>query len=300
MIVKLDCIRELTNKTQTGDELNSSFIFPSAHERFFDIYGRDSHQKHEKQSSVICPGDQLLHMGHHIAQKFVWWIPPKGFVCDFLCLSQSPGASADSPATGMGQYRYRVLLFVMILSLVNCPPICSSVSWFPYHYVQQRNRQFEQKTDRFWEYDEHTKTWTEVELPRELVSCVDGNCTKISLIRLGTRRGEEDQGGKGDEGGEPRESSEVALPRRKSMSLSKMSETSIWITGESGSIYERFWNGAQWVIAPHNLPVTAGRATSVFFVNQTILALSEAGQLYQVHSFSAICTILISSVSQMI
>ncbi|KAK6144061.1 hypothetical protein DH2020_020881 [Rehmannia glutinosa] len=60
-----------------------------------------------------------------------------------------------------------------------------------------------------------------------------------------------------------------------------MSETSVWVTGESGSIYERFWNGLQWVIAPHGLPVSAGYAVSVFIVNQTILALSEAGYLYQ-------------------
>ncbi|XP_019155559.1 PREDICTED: uncharacterized protein LOC109152368 [Ipomoea nil] len=60
-----------------------------------------------------------------------------------------------------------------------------------------------------------------------------------------------------------------------------MSESSVWVTGESGSIYERFWNGLQWVIAPHELPVSAGYAVSVFIVNQTILALSEAAVLYQ-------------------
>lgn len=71
---------------------------------------------------------------------------------------------------------------------------------------------------------------------------------------------------------------------RKRVSLTKMSETSIWITAESGSIYERFWNGVQWVIAPHDLPSSAGPAVSVFKVNQTILALSEAGFLYQVRA----------------
>ena len=78
------------------------------------------------------------------------------------------------------------------------------------------------------------------------------------------------------------ENSDMVLPLRKRISLTKMSETSIWVTGESGSIYERFWNGVQWVVAPHDLPVFAGHATSVFIVNQTILALSEEGILYQV------------------
>ncbi|KAK4784841.1 hypothetical protein SAY86_019209 [Trapa natans] len=173
----------------------------------------------------------------------------------------------------MSQGRRQALLFMAIISLVSFPVIRASVSWFPYHYTQQANRQFVQKTDRFWEYDEHAKKWTEVELPRELVSCVDGNCTRVSLIHLSKRSG--------NEGGEMMESSGVALPQRKRISLSKMSETSIWITGESGSIYERFWNGAQWVMAPHELPISAGRAMSVLFVNQTILALAEAGQLYQ-------------------
>ncbi|XP_031388063.1 uncharacterized protein LOC116201097 isoform X2 [Punica granatum] len=182
----------------------------------------------------------------------------------------------------MDRYRYRLLLFAVIILSVSCPVIHGSVSWFPYHYVQQANRRFEQKTDRFWEYDEQAKRWVEVELPRDLVSCVDGNCSKLGLIGPGTRRGEEDRGGKNDGGGERRESSDVALTQRKRISLTKMSETSIWVTGESGSIYERFWNGVQWVIAPHDLPIAAGPAKSVFFVNQTILALSEAGQLYQI------------------
>ncbi|KAK7343030.1 hypothetical protein VNO80_25992 [Phaseolus coccineus] len=38
------------------------------------------------------------------------------------------------------------------------------------------------------------------------------------------------------------------------------------------------WNG---VIVSHDLPVSAGSAVSVFVINQTILALSEAGKLYQ-------------------
>ena len=66
--------------------------------------------------------------------------------------------------------------------------------------------------------------------------------------------------------------------------ITKMSEASIWVTAQSGSIYERFWNGVQWVLAPHELPTSAGHAISIFIVNQTILALSEARVLYQVIS----------------
>ena len=64
--------------------------------------------------------------------------------------------------------------------------------------------------------------------------------------------------------------------------MTKMSDDSIWVNGMSGSIYERFWNGIQWVITPHELPLQAGYAVSVFLVNHTVLALSEAGILYQV------------------
>ncbi|KAI3822500.1 hypothetical protein L1987_10090 [Smallanthus sonchifolius] len=60
-----------------------------------------------------------------------------------------------------------------------------------------------------------------------------------------------------------------------------MSDDSIWVIGVSGSIYERFWNGIQWVIAPHELPLQAGYAVSVFLVKHIVLALSEAGILYQ-------------------
>lgn len=159
------------------------------------------------------------------------------------------------------------------------------------------NRQFQQKTDRFWEFQEQSKTWVEVKLPFDLVSCVDDNCIKVGLIDQ-TKKIKEEQSQKegydspeerkrmkkkdDDAGGEIEDNSLVVLPMRKRISLTKMSETSIWVTGESGSIYERFWNGVQWVIAPHNLPISAGHAISVLIVNQTILTISEEGKLYQV------------------
>lgn len=188
-----------------------------------------------------------------------------------------------------------IFLFWVTLSL-SCAVILGSASWFPHHFFQQQNRQFEQKTDRFWEFKEQTNSWVEVELPYDLVHCVNDVCTKVGSIgRTGIdkdspEKEEHDVPGKKESwrkkegyGGSVEEVSDiVVLPLRKRISLTKMSDTSIWVTGQSGSIYERFWNGVQWVLAPHDLPISAGHAISVFIINQTILALSESGNLYQV------------------
>ncbi|KAL3850145.1 hypothetical protein ACJIZ3_012027 [Penstemon smallii] len=137
----------------------------------------------------------------------------------------------------------------------------------------QSNRKFEQKTNRFWEFKEQSNTWVEVKLPYDLVSCINDNCKVVNSIQESSNK-TPDQ--------ENKEKSFYSLLRvRKRISMTRMSETSIWVTGESGSIYERYWNGLQWVIAPHDLPVSAGYAVSVFIVNHTILALSESGLLYQ-------------------
>ncbi|CAK7331108.1 unnamed protein product [Dovyalis caffra] len=182
-------------------------------------------------------------------------------------------------------------LIFIILALLSLS--FGSASWCPHNYAQQKNRKFEQKTDRFWEFQEQSNTWVEVELPYDLVSCVNDNCTKVGSIHPVKRDAEEhlerenyvtkkaESLKRKDGDGRIEENSEIALPLRKRISLTKMSESSIWVTGESGSIYERFWNGVQWVIAPHDLPILTGHAICIFFVNQTILALSEAGILYQ-------------------
>ncbi|KAJ0084157.1 hypothetical protein Patl1_29541 [Pistacia atlantica] len=180
----------------------------------------------------------------------------------------------------------------VLLALSYSVFLCCGSSCCPQQIFQQSGRPFEQKTDRFWEFREQTNTWVEVELPYDLVSCVNDNCSKVGLIdhRITRTKEEEKESlrnkdgigiGDGDGGEVFGESSDVVLPLRKRISLTRMSETSFWITGVSGSVYERFWNGVQWVIAPHDLPVSAGPAVSVFIVNQTILALSEAGVLYQ-------------------
>ncbi|XP_011045412.1 PREDICTED: uncharacterized protein LOC105140319 isoform X2 [Populus euphratica] len=184
---------------------------------------------------------------------------------------------------------FHLLLFILVLLSLSL----GSASWCPRNYAQQKNREFEQKTDRFWEFQEQSNTWVEVELPYELVSCVNDNCTTVGKIHPVTRDVDENLERENNdskknenlkrkvEDGGTEANSEIVLPLRKRISLTKMSESSIWVTGESGSIYERFWNGIQWVIAPHDLPVLTGHAICVFIVNQTILALSEAGTLYQ-------------------
>ncbi|CAA6657004.1 unnamed protein product [Spirodela intermedia] len=104
-----------------------------------------------------------------------------------------------------------------------------------------------------------------------------GTCTRVATLHV---KGEEEQNlppaAKGTD-----EGSDQELPVRRGFSLTRMSEGSIWVTGQSGSIYERFWNGVQWVAAPHELPLAAGRAVSVFIVSQTVLVLSELGKLYK-------------------
>lgn len=185
---------------------------------------------------------------------------------------------------------FHFVFFFWVLTSWSCFFFLGSASCCLHNYAQQCNQQFEQKTDRFWEFHEQSNTWVEVELPYDLLSCVNGNCTKVGSIDEITENKDQfereydvsrqtESLKKKDDGAE--ENSEIVLPQRKRISLTRMSETSIWVTGESGSIYERFWNGVQWVIAPHDLPISAGHAICVFIVNQTILALSETGILYQ-------------------
>ncbi|AQK89299.1 hypothetical protein ZEAMMB73_Zm00001d008248 [Zea mays] len=123
------------------------------------------------------------------------------------------------------------------------------------------------------------------------MSCINGTCTKVGSIgRLAREPGrhglppvqsqeEEEEDTRRVQGDGAEE--DPVLPVRRRISLTRMSESSVWVTGQSGSIYERFWNGVVWVIAPHELPASAGYATATFIVNTTILALSEAGTLYQ-------------------
>ncbi|GAA0143010.1 hypothetical protein LIER_03787 [Lithospermum erythrorhizon] len=164
------------------------------------------------------------------------------------------------------------IIFPLCTYSVSC---CDSCSWHSHQHVQHLDRKFEQKTNTFWEFEDQSNTWIQVKLPYDLVSCTNDDCTKVgSIINKVTTTQNSKQ--------ESNDSHEVFLPLKKKIgSLRIMSETSIWITGQSGSIYERFWNGLLWVTAPHELPIAAGPAISVFMVNHTILALSQAGNLYQ-------------------
>ncbi|PWA41541.1 hypothetical protein CTI12_AA555130 [Artemisia annua] len=160
-----------------------------------------------------------------------------------------------------------------------------------HHTHQHTNRKFEQKTTIFWEFEEKSKTWVQVKLPYDLVSCVNDNCTKVGIIepineaknsdQKSTIKLSQEQDSNKKKKVKSDEKKIWNLGARKRLSVTKMSDDSIWVTGISGSIYERFWNGIQWVIAPHELPLQAGYAVSVFLVNHTVLALSEAGILYQ-------------------
>ncbi|PON59094.1 hypothetical protein PanWU01x14_162130 [Parasponia andersonii] len=181
---------------------------------------------------------------------------------------------------------FHLIFFIWVLLSSSFSVVIGSVSWCPHHFFHREDQQFEQKTDRFWEFKEETNSWVEVELPYDLFSCVNDNCTKVGSIRpkcseKENQEKEYDASEKKDGSEDQKKNSDVALPLRKRISLTKMSETSIWVTGESGCIYERFWNGVQWVVAPHDLPISSGHAASVFIVNHTILALSESGSLYQ-------------------
>ncbi|KAK7259655.1 hypothetical protein RIF29_25267 [Crotalaria pallida] len=128
---------------------------------------------------------------------------------------------------------------ICILLPMNFSIVLSCASWCPHHqYFQQRNRRFEQKTDRFWKFSEQEETWVEVELPYDLVSCDYGECSEVNK-----REESFDQEHEFDEIKKSVENNKDAvLPLRKRISLTKMSETSIWVTGESGSVYERYWN----------------------------------------------------------
>jgi len=179
-----------------------------------------------------------------------------------------------------------VSLCITVLILLSSSFSCHS--WCPTPPNKASEEDFQQRAMRFWEFEETTKRWVEISYPFDLMTCINGNCTKVASIE----RREEKQSRTTVTQQENLKTDcdetvvegnfELVLPLRKRVSLTRMSEASIWVTGQSGSIYERFWNGVEWVIAPHELPTPAGHANSVFIVNQTILALSEAGMLYQV------------------
>ncbi|KAI7749564.1 hypothetical protein M8C21_021931, partial [Ambrosia artemisiifolia] len=143
-----------------------------------------------------------------------------------------------------------------------------------------------------------SKTWVQVNSPYDLLSCVNNNCTKVGIIEpVNDDDDDVDDDQTRTELGQEQESNKIqgqrikkvktderkigTLGSRNRISVTKMSDDSIWVTGLSGSIYERFWNGIQWIIAPHELPVQAGYAVSVFLIKHIVLALSEAGILYQ-------------------
>ncbi|WOL16364.1 hypothetical protein Cni_G25151 [Canna indica] len=174
---------------------------------------------------------------------------------------------------------------IMSLMLVCFVSPASSWTRAPPGGRSEARAKFKQKTNKFWEFEEESNTWVEISLPFDLMSCINNSCSKVGSIENMNRRDDQfpalEQQQNTSDRDETREVSDPVLPLRKRVSLTRMSEASVWVTGQSGSIYERFWNGVKWVIAPHELPNPFGLAVSVFIVNQTILALSEGGLLYQ-------------------
>lgn len=120
-----------------------------------------------------------------------------------------------------------------------------------HQYVRKKvDQKFEQKNTRFWELSEETNAWVEVKLPYDLISCINDNCTVVNTIQeprkeahkdgdktdgsdqrdsLGKNKKDDDGGGKKQE---RKMTSHPFLPVRKRISLTKMSERSIWVTGE--------------------------------------------------------------------
>ncbi|KAJ0979094.1 hypothetical protein J5N97_014568 [Dioscorea zingiberensis] len=181
---------------------------------------------------------------------------------------------------GLSLKAFLWVIYIMDQMLLNFAGSGSGCSWCP-QPKRNQDLKFEQKSEKFWEFEEETNRWVEVSLPFDLMSCINESCTKVGSIESKEKQRDMEME-TGDSGHQAvDENHEPALPVRKRISLTLMAESSIWITGQSGSIFERFWNGVQWVIAPHELPTSAGHAVSVFIVNQTILSLSEAGLLYQ-------------------
>lgn len=193
-----------------------------------------------------------------------------------------------------------LLWFLCFVACVLLESAASVHSWCPLHPSLRQEAKFKQKTNKFWEYQEQSNTWVEISMPFNLMSCINDTCTKVGSIEQPERRhgrasisSQEEKDAEIDDNDQA-DRNDPVLPIRKRISLTRMSESSVWVTGQSGSIYERFWNGLAWVIAPHELPISVGYATATFIVNTTILALSEAGILYQVTCISICMTELCS------
>ncbi|KAL2645054.1 hypothetical protein R1flu_012641 [Riccia fluitans] len=150
---------------------------------------------------------------------------------------------------------------------------------------------FVQHSNKFWAYDRVSKSWTETDVSCLFSngswwhSCSIGRKTKPSADQPLEFTSKDVASKQVNSEGEPSVAEKVEASEELSslmrISMVRFSEVSLWITGQSGAIYERFWNGVQWVVIPHDLPAFAGHATSVLSVNRTMITMSESGVLYQ-------------------
>ncbi|KAL5221289.1 hypothetical protein ABZP36_026002 [Zizania latifolia] len=128
----------------------------------------------------------------------------------------------------------------------------------PLGLPQEQNQQMEfsvsdelkQHTRRhkFWEYQEQSNTWVEISMPFSLMSCINNTCTEVgSIEQLERRHGRasisSQEKDTETDGADQADRNDPVLPKRRRISLTRMSESSVWVTGQSGSIYERYWNG---------------------------------------------------------
>ncbi|GBG72662.1 hypothetical protein CBR_g12234 [Chara braunii] len=150
-----------------------------------------------------------------------------------------------------------------------------------------------QSTEGFWSYDRASNSWNPVDITHLLLESGGGVRAEEEVEgKVGQKsnsKGESKVHGEQEDGRElanessssGRYRSGLFLFNSATVSMAKFLETSLWMVGQSGSIFERYWNGIQWVYIPHDLPNVAGKAEAVMAINRTVVATSRAGILYQ-------------------
>ncbi|XP_024540156.1 uncharacterized protein LOC112349635 [Selaginella moellendorffii] len=162
---------------------------------------------------------------------------------------------------------FSCLRLIWLLFIAYQTSACSSQKFSPQYFevssvLTPGHSEFEQHATEFWTYDRASGAWLKVDISKF------------------TRKNPRDNNGEIKRAATDTET-EFIHPYSGRVSLIKFTEVSLWSSGHSGSIYERLWNGVQWVIIPHDLPDSAGYGTGVYSVNRTMLTLSDSGRLYQ-------------------
>jgi len=121
--------------------------------------------------------------------------------------------------------------FTCFAACILLESIVSAHSWCTPHPSPRQEARFEQKINRFWEYQEQSNTWVEISTPFDLMSCINGTCTKVGSIARKPAsspvHSQEKEDARLDEEDEEDRNGPV-LPVRKRISLTRMSESSVW------------------------------------------------------------------------